>query len=127
MAQSSMYCITKFDVDKQCNEYVDEEIKAILKEKVEAYNYCLKNKQELIANGSYASEEEFDNLMKESRLKILYNIPSGFELTARMTTNYRCLKNIYWQRCDHQLPEWREFCKWVETLPYANELILNKD
>ena len=40
-----------------------------------------------------------------------------------MTTNYRCLRNIYIQRKDHRLPEWRAFCKWIETLPYFDELI----
>ena len=41
-----------------------------------------------------------------------------------MTTNYRQLKTIYAQRRTHRLPEWREFCAWVETLPMAKELIL---
>ena len=56
-------------------------------------------------------------------LEILYSNPAGFNITARMTTNYRCLKNIYIQRKNHRLPEWREFCKWIETLPYFEELI----
>ena len=56
-------------------------------------------------------------------LEILYSNPCGFILTARMTTNYRQLKTIYAQRKNHRLPEWRELCKWIETLPYAKELI----
>ena len=60
---------------------------------------------------------------KEQYLKILYSNPCAFKLTARMTTNYRCLRNIYIQRKDHRLPEWRAFCKWIETLPYFDELI----
>ena len=62
--------------------------------------------------------------MAEKYLEILYSNPAGFEITARMTTNYRCLKNIYNQRKDHRLPEWREFCEWIKTLPYAHELIV---
>ena len=62
---------------------------------------------------------------KENYLRILYSNPSGFTLTARMTTNYRCLRNIYRQRKNHRLPEWREFCKWIETLPYAKEFLVN--
>ena len=38
---------------------------------------------------------------------------------ARLTTNYRSLKTIYSQRKNHRLPEWREFCEWIETLPYS--------
>lgn len=62
----------------------------------------------------------------ENYLRLLYNLPSGLEITARMTTNYRQLKTIYQQRRDHRLPEWREFCKWVETLPHA-EWITRKE
>lgn len=62
----------------------------------------------------------------ENYLKLLYNIPSGMELTARMTTNYRQLKTIYRQRKDHRLPEWREFCRWLETLPHS-EWITRKE
>lgn len=62
----------------------------------------------------------------ENYLKLLYNLPSGMELTARMTTNYRQLKTIYRQRKDHRLPEWREFCRWLETLPHS-EWITRKE
>lgn len=106
-SESSMHRITKFDIAKQCNEYVDPRIVSVLQEYVERYNKL-----------------EDAEKRKEQYLRILYNIPSGFRLTARMTTNYRCLKNIYHQRKDHRLPEWRKFCGWIETLPYAKELLL---
>lgn len=102
-SQSSMHCIQKFDIKAQCNEYVDDRIITVIEEKKKEY---LKD----------STSENFLNL--------IYNIPSGFQLTARLTTNYRCLKNIYKQRKNHRLPEWREFCKWIETLPYAQDLLL---
>lgn len=108
-SQSTMHRITKFDLDKQYNQYVDPRVIDIMKEKVSEYNNM---------------EDSPDKV--EKYLEILYTNPTGFELTARMTTNYRCLKNIYKQRKNHRLPEWREFCKWVETLPYAKELILSE-
>jgi hypothetical protein len=40
-----------------------------------------------------------------------------------MTTNYRCLLNIYIQRHDHRLPEWRKFCELLLDLPYFKELV----
>ena len=55
-----------------------------------------------------------DNPSEENYLHLLYNLPSGFELTARMTTNYRQLKTIYAQRKNHRLPEWREFCTYIK-------------
>ena len=69
-SQSTMHRITGFDIGKQCNEYVHPEIIRICEDLVE------KNRQEPT---------------KENYLKILYNIPTGFRLTARMTTNYRQL------------------------------------
>lgn len=73
----------------------------------------------------YNSMEDSPEKVKKY-LEILYTNPAGFELTARLTTNYRCLKNIYMQRKNHRLPEWREFCSWIESLPYAKELILSR-
>lgn len=67
-----------------------------------------------------------NNPTDENYLRLLYNLPSGMELTARMTTNYRQLKTIYRQRKNHRLPEWREFCRWLETLPHA-EWITRKE
>ena len=104
-----MHRITKFDLGKSFNEYVDGRIIDILKEKIDEYN-----------------AETNSARKKEKYLQVLYNVPSGFELTARLSTNYRCLKNIYYQRRSHRLPEWQEFCKWIETLPLADELILTK-
>ena len=65
--------------------------------------------------------------LKKRYLEILYSNPCGFKLTAGMTTNYRQLKTIYSQRKTHRLPEWREFCAWVETLPMFKELCLGGD
>jgi hypothetical protein len=47
----------------------------------------------------------------------------GLELTARITTNYLQLKTIYAQRHNHKLEEWRDFCRFIESLPFAGELI----
>ena len=66
---------------------------------------------------------KYPEAKKNAYLKLLYNIPSGFELMAGMTTNYRCLKNIYMQRKPHPLPDWHIFCHWIETLPMSKELI----
>jgi hypothetical protein len=63
-------------------------------------------------------------LKREKYLELLYTNPAGFELTARLTTNYRCLLNIYIQRHDHRLPEWREFCEYMlNNLPYFRALV----
>jgi hypothetical protein len=55
--------------------------------------------------------------------QLAYSCPMGLELTARVTTNYLQLKTIYNQRKNHKLEEWREFCRAIETLPFAKEFI----
>lgn len=113
-SQSTMHCVTKFSLKEQCNRYVDTRIIDIVQKKIDEYNRLSSLK---------GQGKEREALKAELYLEILYNIPPGFELTARLTTNYRCLKNIWRQRRSHKLPEWREFCKWIETLPYAKDLI----
>lgn len=118
-SQSTMHRITKFDLDSAYNEYVDKRIIEIMKEKVALYNeLCSSDEREL--NG----KELHNHLeaMKRAYLEILYSNPAGFRISAGMTTNYRQLKTIYRQRRNHRLPEWREFCRWIETLPHS-ELI----
>ena len=130
-SQSTMHCITKFDLNEQYNEYVDPRIIEIMREKVDIYNKLLsiidriKHYETENKNEKIKMLEQLEEIRKEKYLEILYSNPAGFLLTARLTTNYRCLRNIYIQRKDHRLPEWREFCKWIETLPYAEELLVN--
>jgi hypothetical protein len=52
-------------------------------------------------------------------------LPSSYNQTSNVKLNYEVLANIYRQRKNHKLDEWREFCKWIETLPYS-ELITGK-
>ena len=122
-SQSTMHRITKFDLNQAYNKYVDKRIVEIMKEKVKEYNAFIEVRE--AAKGHPEVVVELNKILKEMYLEILYSNPAGFTLTARMTTNYRCLRNIYKQRKDHRLPEWREFCKWIETLPYAEEFLIN--
>ena len=105
-SQSTMHRISQLDINEQCNSYVTENTKKELQRLKDIYN---------------------TDKTPENYLAMLYNVPTGFRLTARMTTNYRQLKTIYSQRKNHRLPEWREFCKWIEDLPYSKELIVAED
>lgn len=102
-SQSTMHRIAKFDLDNQYIEYTDPRMIEIMKELVAKYN------------------ETND---PDDYLRVLYSNPCGFQLIAGMSTNYRQLKTIYQQRKNHRLPEWREFCQWVRTLPMADDLII---
>lgn len=120
-SQSTMHRITKFKIREQYNQYVDPRVIDIMEEKVTAYNKLIENKPSPDAAPELL--EDYANLLKEKYLEILYTNPAGFELTARLTTNYRCLLNIYVQRHNHRLPEWREFCKELLKLPFFQELV----
>lgn len=51
-------------------------------------------------------------------------LPSGYNIRYTWMANYEVLHNIYHARKNHRLQEWRDFCKFIETLPYS-ELITN--
>lgn len=113
-SQSTMHRITKFNLDNAYISYVDTRMIEIMQEKIKTYNQ-LESEQKKEMNVSLQDREK----LKQKYLEILYSNPCGFRITARMTTNYRQLKTIYKQRKDHRLPEWRIFCAWLKTLPYA--------
>ena len=114
-SQSTMHKLNKFKIADQCNIYVDQRAIDVLQEKVDEYNALLERRK--------TGEENISlDELKTARLKMLYNVPSGFELTAGMTTNYQQLKTIYQQRRNHALPDWQMFCDWIETLPRFLEL-----
>ena len=98
-SQSTMHRISNMDYDNCMIEYVTENTKNEMKRLKKEYN---------------------EMQTKENYLRLLYNCPVGLKLTAGMSTNYQQLKTIYSQRKEHRLPEWIEFCKWIETLPYSN-------
>lgn len=54
---------------------------------------------------------------------LVQTLPEAWLQTRTVTMSYANLRNMYFQRKDHKLIEWREFCNWILTLPYSKELI----
>lgn len=108
-SMSTMHRAAMLKISDCCNEYVSPEQVKAAEEYQRIYN-------------SIDGEKDPDG-KKAAYLDLLYNLPAGFELMAGMTTNYRCLKNIYAQRRTHRLPDWHVVCDWIETLPMAGYLI----
>ena len=100
-SQSTMHKITNLLKEDAFNEYVTDVSK-------HAVYMCLR--------------DYIENPTKDNYLRLLYNVPSGIELTAHIVTNYGQLKTMWYQRHNHRLPEWRKFCDWVLTLPKFSEL-----
>lgn len=53
-------------------------------------------------------------------------LPSSYNQKSTVMLNYEVLANMYHSRKNHKLDEWREFCKWIESLPYSKELIIGE-
>lgn len=122
-SQSTMHRISKIGENRNnFDSHVDSRTLSILNEKIAEYNRLCG----LSTPDDLTIRQEREELLKEAYLDILMNVPAGLKLTARISTNYRQLKTIYYQRKNHRLPEWRKFCNWMETeLPHFKELCLN--
>lgn len=59
---------------------------------------------------------------KDAWWQMIQLLPSSYNQKRTVMVNYEVLANIYKSRKTHKLDEWREFCAWIETLPYS-ELI----
>lgn len=65
---------------------------------------------------------------KDKRIwwQLIQLLPSSYNQKRTVMLNYEVLRNMYTYRKEHKLDEWREFCAWIETLPYS-ELITRKE
>ena len=76
--------------------------------------------------------DDYNRLSEKNKFKrvswysMIQLLPSSYNQTRNVMLNYEVLANIYKSRKDHKLDEWREFCKWIEGLPYS-ELITQKE
>ena len=71
---------------------------------------------------TFYNRETDPELRKKYWWQMIQLLPSSYNQTRNVMLNYEVLANIYRQRKSHKLDEWREFCKWIEALPYS-ELI----
>lgn len=106
-SQSTMHCLLKFDIEKQCVKDTNKEVLKIVSKIKDEYN---------------AIPEEEVEQRKEKWRELVASTPCGFCLGASMTTNYQQLKTIFNQRKNHKLQEWHLFCDWCLTLPRFSEL-----
>ena len=72
------------------------------------------------------TEEETGLPAKDIWWQMIQLLPSSYNQTRNVMMNYEVLANIYKSRKNHKLDEWRDFCKWIEELPYS-ELIVGKE
>jgi len=89
---------------------------SLLSDTIQAINVLIRRYKE-------STDPEIKRQLKITAKSIL---PSSFLQKRTVSSNYQEIRNIYFQRKNHQLKElWQDcFCEWVKTLPYAEELII---
>ena len=109
----------KFTLDDFSYEHLDIRTRKILEETIKALNdyrklYIDYNPDDFEIKGCPSK--------KVIWWQMIQLLPSSYNQTRNVMMNYEVLANIYKSRKDHKLDEWREFCKWIESLPF-HELI----
>ena len=103
------FTLEDFSFDHLINEYIDYYNPSTLNQKiVGCLNECRKK---------YLETKD-----KKYWWQMIQLLPSSYNQRRTIMLNYEVLANIYESRKGHKLDEWRDFCKWIETLPYS-ELI----
>lgn len=68
-----------------------------------------------------------DKSDKQAWHNMIQTLPSSYNQMRTVTLNYEVLTNMYYARRNHKLAEWHTLCEWIESLPYAKELICIRD
>lgn len=99
----------------------------IAEEDIEWWTYTIKKLEEMrVEYKKNQSITKDSGAMNRLLVRAKRMLPEGFLQLRTWDTNYAELRNIYFQRKNHRLKEeWVDvFCKWIESLPYAKELIM---
>lgn len=112
-----------FETDDYCGDLVYRELSLDQNELPLEYNISD------IAEDIVIMLEELRQKYNETKDKRYWKelirwLPNGWLQTRTVTMNYENLRSMYHQRKGHKLSEWKAFCEWVESLPYARELII---
>ena len=105
----------EFTMDDFSTEHLSEHSKAYFKELIDLLNFYRAD----------FNNPEVDGDPKNKKFywwQMIQLLPSSYNQKRTVMLNYEVLVNIYKSRKDHKLDEWRDFCSWIETLPYS-ELI----
>ena len=129
--QEKEFTLEDFSYDHLADWDEYDHAKYVVDETIGALNYWREKWLELDRRikGKEFSEDESIFSLKEKQKDIWWQmiqlLPSSYNQTRNVMMNYEVLSNIYKSRKDHKLDEWREFCSFIEELPYS-ELIVGK-
>ena len=83
---------------------------------------CKQTLLDVIFSLNKARNKFLETNNKDYWWQMIQLLPSSYNQKRTIMLNYEVLVGMYKWRKDHKLDEWREFCKWIESLPYS-ELI----
>lgn len=132
-SSSLMHRLTKMNADSACNKYVSQTCVDQLDKDIKEYNdiAASDNYQPIVfelRDGTRIVANTKADALYYAYMRCISDCPMGTELFVRVSTNYKQLQTIYYQRRNHKLKEdWGVFNKFVEGLPYAKELIIGED
>lgn len=79
-----------------------------------------------VANLNLFRRLYLDTKDKKYWWQMIQLLPSSYNQKRTLLVNYEVLANIYHQRKEHKLDEWRTFCEWIKGLPMS-EIITGKE
>lgn len=109
----------EFELDDFSYDHLDELSISILERVISNLNF---NREMFVNYDSYKGGKPEKKSLWWQMIQLL---PSSYNQKRTVMLNYETLSNIYEHRKDHKLDEWRELCKWIETLPHS-DIIINK-
>lgn len=112
---STMHKIAEkeFTLDDFSHEHLVWEAKDFLGTVIGYMNFCREN--------FLASKD------KKWWWQMIQLLPSSYNQRATVQLNYQVLRSMYHARKNHKLDEWKEFCAWIETLPYSELITMEKE
>lgn len=91
--------------------------------------HLLNQYRDLYLNGGsdigYSQVKTYEPKDKECWWQMIQMLPSSYNQKRTLMISYEALANMYHARKNHKLDEWREFCKWIETIPYSELITLD--
>lgn len=72
-----------------------------------------------------AREKYLETKDKKYWWQMIQLLPSSYNQKRTVMLNYQVLENMYRSRKNHKLDEWRDFCAWIEKLPYSDLITKN--
>ena len=101
----------EFTLDDFSHEHLEPRAIGLLEDIVDALNIHREN--------------FIENKDKHEWWQMIQLLPTSYNQRRTVQLNYQVLKHMYFARKAHKLDCWRDFCAWIETLPYFKEIVLN--